>query len=214
MKVRPQPNVGAYRLLFLLLCTCFTLTGLPGLYAQHVYAASSGAAGTQQEKDTRKPLEKRISLQVKDARLTDVFEKIEQQTAYVFVFSNDEIPAGRKISLNVKDKQLEEVLEMICSPLAIRYELISNKIILKQGNAASTVNSQQDDVTISGRVVSDNGEGIPGANVRLQGAPTIGAVTNEQGYFSFKIPATAVDGTLLCTSIGFQQAVVPISRSF
>lgn len=212
MKVRPQPNVGAYRLLFLLLCTCFTLTGLPGLYAQHVYAASSGAAGTQQEKDTRKPLEKRISLQVKDTRLTDVFEKIEQQTAYVFVFSNDEIPAGRKISLNVKDKQLEEVLEMICSPLAIRYELISNKIILKQGNAASTVNSQQDDVTISGRVVSDNGEGIPGANVRLQGAPTIGAVTNEQGYFSFKIPATAVDGTLLCTSIGFQQAVVPISR--
>ncbi len=62
-----------------------------------------------------------------------MLEKIEQQTAYVFVFSNDEILAARKITLNVKDKRLEEVLEMICSPLAIRYELISNKIIRKQG---------------------------------------------------------------------------------
>lgn len=212
MKERPQPNVGTFRLLFLLLCTCFTLTGLPGLQAQHVYAANTGRAGTQQEKDTRKPLDRRISLQVKDARLADVLEKIEQQTAYVFVFSNDEIPAARKISLNVKDKRLEEVLEMICSPLAIRYELISNKIILKQGNAASTVNSQQDDVTISGRVVSDNGEGIPGANVRLQGTPTLGAVTNEQGYFTFKVPESAMDGTLICSSVGFQQSVVPISR--
>ncbi|MBO9153568.1 SusC/RagA family TonB-linked outer membrane protein [Chitinophaga sp. GCM10012297] len=212
MKERPQPNVGAFRLLFLLLCTCFTLVGLPGLQAQHVYAANTVKAGSQQEKEAPKPLDKRISLQVKDARLADVLEKIEQQTAYVFVFSNDEIPAARKISLNVKDKRLEEVLEMICSPLAIRYELISNKIILKQGNAASTVNSQQDDVTISGRVVSDDGEGIPGANVRLQGTPTLGAVTNEQGYFTFKVPESAMDGTLICSSVGFQQSVVPISR--
>ncbi|RPD39875.1 SusC/RagA family TonB-linked outer membrane protein [Chitinophaga barathri] len=212
MKERPQPNVGPFRSLFLMLCICLTVMGLPGLQAQHIYAANTGTTGTQQAKETQKPLDKRISLQVKDTRLTDVLEKIEQQTAYVFVFSNDEIPAARKITLNVKDKRLEEVLEMICSPLAIRYELISNKIILKQGNAASTVNSQQDDVTISGRVVSDNGEGIPGVNVRLQGAPTIGTVTNEQGNFTLKIPDSATDGTLLCTSVGFLPAAVPISR--
>ncbi|WP_346319269.1 SusC/RagA family TonB-linked outer membrane protein [Chitinophaga sp. YIM B06452] len=211
MKERPQPNVGPFRSLFLMLFLCLTLMGLPGLQAQHTFAAA-GAAGEQQAKDTQKPLDKRISLQVKDTRLTDVLEKIEQQTAYVFVFSNDEIPAAKKITLNVKDKRLEEVLEMICSPLAIRYELISNKIILKQGNAATTVNSQQDDVTISGRVVSDNGEGIPGVNVRLQSAQNIGAVTNEQGYFTLKLPASAMDGTLVCTYVGFLPAVVPISR--
>ena len=211
MKERPQPNVGPFRSLFLMLFLCLTLMGLPGLQAQHTFAAA-GIAGEQQAKDTQKPLDKRISLQVKDTRLTDVLEKIEQQTAYVFVFSNDEIPAAQKITLNVKDKRLEEVLEMICSPLAIRYELISNKIILKQGNAATTVNSQQDDVTISGRVVSDNGEGIPGVNVRLQSAQNIGAVTNEQGYFTLKLPASSMDGTLVCTYVGFLPAVVPISR--
>ncbi len=41
-------------------------------------------------------------------------------------------------------------------------------------------------------------------NVRLQSAQNIGAVTNEQGYFTLKRPASAMDGTLVCTFVGIQ----------
>ncbi|WP_295122533.1 TonB-dependent receptor [uncultured Chitinophaga sp.] len=183
------------------------------LKAQNAYAANTlrHTAFDQQGNDSRKPLEKRISLQVKNARLAEVLEKIEQQAPYVFVFSNDDISAVQKISLNVKDKRLAEVLEMVLSPLDIRYELISDKIILKQGNVSAAVNSQQENVTIKGRVVSDNGEGIPGVNVRLQSMPNIGTVTNEEGNFTLQIPNTEVNGTLLFSSVGFTASQIAIN---
>lgn len=201
-----------FRSLFFPLMVCFPLMSILDLKAQHAYAANTiRRMPEQQDKDTRLPLEKRISLQVKNAKLAEVLEKIEQQSPYVFVFSNDDISTTQKISLNVKEKSLQEVLEMVLSPLDIRFELISDKIILKQGNAAAAVYQQQENVTVKGRVVSDNGEGIPGVNIRLESKPNIGTVTNEQGYFTLQIPSTEANGTLLATSVGFSPAKIAIS---
>lgn len=204
--------MGPFRSLFLPLILCMTLLCMLDLKAQQAYAANMRRmAPEQQAKDTKKTIENRISLLVKNEKLVDVLEKIEQQTRYVFVYSNDEISASQKVSLNVRDKKLEEILEMILSPLDIRFELINNKIILKPGNVPAAVYSQQENVTINGRVVSDNGEGIPGVNVRLQSAPTIGTVTNDEGNFTLRIPADKANDTLVCTSVGFQPARVAIN---
>ncbi|MRG45557.1 SusC/RagA family TonB-linked outer membrane protein [Chitinophaga sp. SYP-B3965] len=212
MKERSLQLMAPFRSLLLPLIGCITLFSMLDLKAQNLYAANRRSGSVEQQaKDPKKPLENRISLQVKNQKLTEVLEKIEQQTPYVFVYSNDEISVSQKISLNVKDKKLEEILEMIFSPLDIRFELISNKIILKQGNVFAAVFSQQENVTINGRVVSDNGEGIPGVNVRLQNVPNVGTVTNEQGNFTLQIPAKEANGTLLFTSVGFTTATIAIN---
>lgn len=212
MKERPLQLMGPFRSLSLPMILCMTFLYMLDLKAQKAYAFNiQRPEPEQQAKDTRKPLENRISLLVKNEKLVDVLEKIEQQTQYVFVYSNDEISASRKVSLNVREKKLEEILEMILSPLDIRFELINNKIILKQGNVFAAVYSQQENVTINGRVVSDNGEGIPGVNVRLQSASNIGTVTTETGHFTLRIPADRANDTLICTSVGFQPATVPIN---
>lgn len=209
---RPLQLMGAFRSFFSTFIICLALLSILDLKAQTAYASHTRRAlPEQQGKDAGKPLEKHISLQVKDARLAEVLEKIEKQTPYVFVFSNDDISTAQKISLNVKDKKLEQVLEMVLSPLNIRFELISDKIILKQGNAPDAVYAQQENVTIKGRVVSDNGEGIPGVNVRLQSVSNIGTVTNEEGYFTLQIPAAQVNGALLFSSVGFSPATVAIN---
>jgi TonB-linked SusC/RagA family outer membrane protein len=210
---RPLPNKGLFRSLCSAFMASLLIVGMAELKAQQTYAASTirGAAPRQQEKETPKPLERKISLQVKNARLAEVLEKIEQQTPYVFVFSNDDISAAQKISLNVKDKPLEDVLSMVLSPLDIRFELISDKIILKPGNEPAATLFQQGAVAVKGRVVSDNGEGIPGVNIRLQSNPSIGTVTNEEGYFTINIPSTDMNGTLLCTSVGFSPATIAIN---
>ena len=212
MKERTLQLMAPFRSLFLPLIGCLAFFSMLDLKAQQLYAANRRAVSVEQQaKDPKKTLENRISLQVKNQKLTDVLEKIEQQTPYVFVYSNDEISVSQKISLNVKDKKLEEILEMIFSPLDIRFELINNKIILKQGNVFAAVFSQQENVTINGRVVSDNGEGIPGVNVRLQNVPNVGTVTNEQGNFTLQVPAKEANGTLLFTSVGFTPATVAIN---
>jgi TonB-linked SusC/RagA family outer membrane protein len=213
MKERPLSGTfsGSFRSLFLPLIICMALLSMLDLRAQVAFASNTGHVPAQQVKDTEKPLDNRISLQVNNEVLGQVLEKIEQQTPFVFVYSNDEIKAAQKISLNVKDKKLAEVLEMVLSPLDIRFEMISNKIILRQRQAGvfSAV-ADQDDITVKGRVVNNKGEGIPNVNVRLQGG-TVGTISNDQGFFTLKIPAGQSNGTLVCSSVGYIPSEVGIN---
>src|SRR5687768_15559874 len=57
----------------------------------------------------------RITLRVRNEKLGPVLEKIEKQSNYVFVFSNDEINIARKVTLDVKDKVLGDVLKQLLS---------------------------------------------------------------------------------------------------
>ena len=178
------------------LVICMALLNMLDLKAQVAYAYSMPPPHRdQQEKTNERPLEKRINLQVKNEHLEQVLEKIEQQTTYVFVYSNDLIKTTQRISLNVKDKQLSEVLPMLLSPLNVSYELIDSKIILRQGNAPAAEFLQQQEVTVNGRVVDDKGEGVPGVNIRLKGA-TIVTIKNEDVFFTLKVPnGRAYQGT-------------------
>ena len=84
---------------------CMIVMNILDLRAQMAYASTAGHyTGSQQviEQDTR------ISLQVNDELLGKVLEKIEAQTPFVFVYSNDEIKAGQKVTLTVKDQQLDD----------------------------------------------------------------------------------------------------------
>jgi TonB-linked SusC/RagA family outer membrane protein len=209
MKERPLPGFfsGPFRSLFLPLIICMALLSMLDLKAQVAFA--SNAIGTQQVKDAEKPLENRISLQVNNELLGHVLQKIEQQTPFVFVYSNDEIKAAQKISLNVKDKKLAEVLDMVLSPLDIRFEMINNKIILRQRGETSTYTGQED-ITVNGRVVNNKGEAVPNVNVRLQGS-NIGTTTNDQGFFTLKIPTGQSNGTLVCSSVGYIPSEVGIA---
>src|SRR5690554_5420226 len=61
--------------------------------------------------------------------------------------------------------------------------------------------------TVSGKVVSaDDGAGLPGVNVVLQGT-TIGTVTDIDGNYSLEAPGS---GTLVFSFIGFETQEVPI----
>src|SRR4051812_5327715 len=102
MKERPLPifRSGPFRSLFLPLIICMALLNMLDLKAQVAFASNMGHPSVgQQVKET----ENRISLQVNNELLGHVLERIEQQTPFVFVYSNDEIKAAQKISLNVKD---------------------------------------------------------------------------------------------------------------
>lgn len=67
--------------------------------------------------------------------------------------------------------------------------------------------------TIAGRVVSETGEAIVGASVGIQ-ALGVGAITNEQGRFTFSVPAARVTGqqvTVLARFLGYRPVSRPIT---
>ena len=63
---------------------------------------------------------------------------------------------------------------------------------------------------ISGRVTSaEDGSGLPGVNVLVQGT-TVGTVTDIEGEYSLSVPSNA--STLLFSSVGFTSQEVAIGN--
>lgn len=60
---------------------------------------------------------------------------------------------------------------------------------------------------VTGRVTSQNGEGLPGVNVVLKGS-TIGAITDTDGNFKINAP---VEGTLVFSFIGYKTVEIPLN---
>lgn len=63
-------------------------------------------------------------------------------------------------------------------------------------------------ITVSGRIIGEDGKGIPGVSVQVKGTTT-GVLTNNEGFFRLAAPAT---GTLLVSSVGFTSREIPINR--
>ena len=169
--------------------------------------------------------EARITLRVRNEKLGPVLEKIEKQSNYVFVYSNDEINISRKVTLDVKDMMLSDVLKELLPPLGINYEFLNDKIILKlvkvsnplspggsQDKSIETgeVAASKADITIIGRVTDKNGAVLSNVSVSLKGT-SIGTTTSEQGYFSLSIPEDRANGILVVSSVGYKTVEVALS---
>lgn len=78
---------------------------------------------------------------------------------------------------------------------------------------AIPVLAQAQNATVSGRVTAETGEAIPAVTVTIT-ALSLGAVTDEQGRYSFTIPAARLTGgsvTVLARRIGYRSQTTVIS---
>ncbi|WP_143307159.1 TonB-dependent receptor [Chitinophaga vietnamensis] len=200
--MRKEFHPPSFRSPFLSLILCLALFSVLDLRAQVAYAS------TQQVKGQHKSAlsDYLVSLQVEQASLVAVLDKIEAQTALVFVYANDDIKSAPPVTLHVTNNKLDEVLQQLLQPLDIRYELINNKIVLKRNALAGL---QQQELVINGRVVNNKGEGIPAVNIRVQGL-SIGTTSNGDGAWSLKVPAAQANGTLVFSCVGYIPSEIAI----
>jgi len=180
---------------------------------------------------SRAPLQaqdRKITLQVKNEKLSSVLEKIEKQSNFVFVYANDEINPLRKVTISMKEKSLNDALSELLTPLNISYELVNDKIILKPvkpsaplagGSSGEEVKKDEtaatarpnEDITIEGRILDAAGKGLSGVSVQLAGTK-LGTTTGEDGRFSLRIPEERFgSGVLSISSVGYLRQDVPLS---
>jgi len=91
---------------------------------------------------------------------------------------------------------------------------ISSLLITQSGFSANfksegrTAFYLEDDVTIKGSVVDENGEPLPGATISVQGT-TKGTVTNLDGNFSITVPESS---TLVVSFIGYEAQIIKVTN--
>lgn len=120
----------------------------------------------------------KISLNYRNTPIKTVFEYIEANTDYKFVYKTSEINTNQRISINETNRALSEVLTKIFQPLNIKYRLSNKHIAL----------FNPETVSIKGVVVDAAGETVIGANIMEKGSTTNGTVTDIDGKFSISLP--------------------------
>lgn len=173
--------------------------------------------------------EQRISIRVKNEKLSSVLSMIEKQTEYVFVYSDDDVNINQRISLDAKAETLPAVVESIAKLANISAEFINDKIILRGKNSGRDKNPASVNFTpfgdlnnsanqlqfnadqiVGGKVSDESGIGIANVSVTVKGT-SIGTTTNTNGNYSISIPESASNAVLVFSIIGYENQESPVN---
>ncbi|WEK18685.1 MAG: TonB-dependent receptor [Candidatus Pedobacter colombiensis] len=144
----------------------------------------------------------KITLHEKNASLSSILNKIRAQSGYDFLGDTQLIRRAAPITVSVSNVSIEDALKACFDSHFITF-FITDKIVvfkLKEEQVSPTPVSNIKTMNISGNVVDDRGESLPGATVRVKGTNTI-VITDSNGAFTLKnIEENAV---LIISYIGY-----------
>lgn len=151
-----------------------------------------------------------FSFALQGTTIKDVFNYIEQNSEYVFLYATEE-GLQRTVNVNVKDKSVTQILDEVLKGTGLSYEIDGKQILVKNVQAKS-VNQQQKKRKVTGVVKDENGETVIGANVLLKGTTSDGTITDIDGCFSLEIPDTP-NAVLVFSYIGLQSKEIKVGNA-
>ncbi len=131
----------------------------------------------------------RISLNVNNATIVDIFREIERNSEFGFFFKSEELNLEKRQSITVSDATIEEILKKVldenCS-----YKILDKNIVITRGNFDAVIQQQENKVT--GKVTDSSGSSLPGVSVVVKGT-MLGVITDARGNYSISnIPENAI----------------------
>ncbi|MCU4175350.1 SusC/RagA family TonB-linked outer membrane protein [Carboxylicivirga sp. N1Y90] len=150
----------------------------------------------------------RFDLKVNDATLLEVFEEIEHQTEFGFVFKVNQLDLSKRYSFDKADVTLIDVLDDLFSDESINYRVLENNVVVLEDKDNNTIELQQENIVVNGLVSDTNGEGIPGVNVFDASNPSNGVITGMDGTYNIKV--STLSSQLTFSFIGFETQVINV----
>ena len=142
--------------------------------------------------------QKKVSFQLENVTIKQVFKEIKNQTNFKFLYRNSIVNTRNKVSIRANNETTEVILNRLFKNTAISFEIIDKQIVLTKKVATTLMTTQQNQ--ISGTVTDEDGQPLPGASIVEKGT-TNGTQTDFDGNFSLE---TGNDNVVLVVSyIGF-----------
>lgn len=164
------------------------------------------------------PVNKLITIQRKEISVINAFDMIKQQAKVSVMYQDDIVNKKLILNLNLKDVPLAKALEAVCEPAGLEFSLRDNYVLIrnarkpkaetKRAAVANSPTQQERQRTISGKVIDELGEPLPGANVRISEFQS-GAISDGDGFFRLKVPA-GEDLTLEVSYIAMEKQRISI----
>ena len=148
----------------------------------------------------------KITLRLKNVTVEEVLTSIENQTEYRFLYNKDIVDVSRIVSISVKNELMTLVLDRLFKGEGVSYTIEKRQIVLNKVSSRAQDNKQP--VKVTGKVVDESGEALPGVTVMIEGA-TQGTITGIDGNYQLQVPEGS---TLKFTSIGYTTYTQKITR--
>jgi len=146
----------------------------------------------------------RISLNVKDGTILDIFREIERNSEFGFFYKSEEMNLEKRQSIAVSGATIDDILKRVLDE-NYSYKILDKNIVVTKGSLEAI---QQQTRKVSGKVTDASGGTLPGVSVVVKGT-TIGIVTDSEGNYSLaNIPESA---TLLFSFVGMKRQEVSVT---
>ncbi|HEY0666858.1 MAG TPA: carboxypeptidase-like regulatory domain-containing protein, partial [Sphingobacteriaceae bacterium] len=146
-----------------------------------------------------------ISLSEKNATIETIFEKIKEQSGYLFWYRLDLLKETSKININIKSASIEQALNQVLKNQPLTFEIIDKTIVVKSNTETA---SAEKTINIRGKVTDDKGGALPGASVKVKGS-TVATSTNLNGEFELR--GIDEDAVLVVSYLGFTTQEIKIT---
>ncbi len=147
----------------------------------------------------------RLSLELSEVTIKDVFRSIERKSEYVFFYSDDlSSELSRNVSVNVNSKTLEEILSEILKHTNLTYRLNDRQVII---TSKEEILQAQKGIVINGTVLDQQNIPLPGVNITIKGTTT-GTTTDADGKYFLTVPNKS--SVLVFKYVGFETTEIKV----
>lgn len=127
-----------------------------------------------------------VTLKKQNASLEEIIWELKEQTKFVFLYSSADIATVKGIDIDVQNSQIDAILKKCLEGTDLQFVKENNAIIIRQANGKTAV-PQVQSRKITGKVIDEDGNPLPGVAVLIEGT-TIGVATDMDGKYDLTCP--------------------------
>lgn len=152
----------------------------------------------------------RITLSERNAKLTQVFDRISDQSGYDFVFTSDLLKGTKPVTINVKNIELDKVLEQIFTNQPVSFSIEGKTVVIKAKEMGFFENliANFRAIDVRGKILDENGQPLVGATVAIKGKNR-SVKTDQNG--AFYLDNVGERDKLVISFIGYQNREVDVA---
>lgn len=125
----------------------------------------------------------RISLNMRQATMKEIFNQIQRSSDYDFVYSDADVSGLPRRDASFRNTPVSDILGEVLAGTRLQWEVDGNTIVIKR----STRQAPQSTPRVSGRVTDAAGNPLAGVAVVIKGS-TVGVSTDGSGAFAIDVP--------------------------
>lgn len=154
----------------------------------------------------------KLTLDMKDAKLSELFDEIENSSEFRFFYDSNEIDLSREVTIHKEKSNINDILTEAFAGTEYSYVLLDRHIIVQNKGKESTesIDKPLPQNSVQGTVKSTEGELLPGVTVLLKGTNN-GTVTDMDGKFT--LSGVETGDVLLFSFIGMETQELTVGDS-